>query len=135
VFEPPIAQIAQKRISICAICAIGRSTIGIEVLGCDFAALRPLRETPRFAIASELDLVAWAAYAFSANAVGFTTELSGGAVLPIPREIAAQLPESGKARVIVLTGQDTDEAEWHAGAYEQFPRDDSTEDAIYESLR
>ena len=97
--------------------------------------MRPLRETSHFAIASELDLATWAAYGFCVNAVEFTTELSGGAVLPIPREIAAQLPKSGKARVIVLTGQDTDEAEWRAGAYEQFLRDDSAEDAIYESLR
>jgi len=83
----------------------------------------------------ELDLVGWAAYAFSMNAVEFTTELSGGGPLPIPREVAAQLPKSGKARVIVLTGEDPDEAEWRTGAYEQFLRDDSTDDAIYESLR
>jgi hypothetical protein len=63
------------------------------------------------------------------NAVEFTTELSGAAVLPIPRDIAAQLPKSGKARIIVLTDEDTDEAEWRAGAYEQFLRDDSAEDA------
>jgi hypothetical protein len=69
------------------------------------------------------------------NAIEFTTELSGAAVLPIPSEIAAQLPKSGKARVIVLTDEDTDDAEWRAAAYEQFLRDDSPEDAIYESLR
>ncbi|MGA2863751.1 MAG: hypothetical protein ABSF95_04620 [Verrucomicrobiota bacterium] len=69
------------------------------------------------------------------NAVEFTTELSGAAVLPIPREIAAQLPKSGKARIIVLTDEDTDEPDWRAGAYEQFLRDDSAADAIYESLR
>jgi len=45
------------------------------------------------------------------NAVEFTTELSGAAVLPIPRDIAAQLPKSGKARVIVLTDDATDEAD------------------------
>ncbi|MEI8041130.1 MAG: hypothetical protein WCL11_06965 [Verrucomicrobiota bacterium] len=54
------------------------------------------------------------------NAVEFTTQLSGAAVLPIPGEIAAQPPKSGKARTIVLT----DEAEWCAGAYEQFLRDE-----------
>jgi hypothetical protein len=69
------------------------------------------------------------------NAVEFTTELSGAAVLSIPREIAAQLPKSGKARVIVLTEGATDEAEWRAGAYEQFLRDDAAEDAVYDSLR
>ena len=83
----------------------------------------------------EFDLTTWPAYSFSMNAVEFTTELSGAAVLPIPREIAAQLPKSGKARVIVLTDEDTDEAEWRAGAYEQFLRDDSAEDAIYDSRR
>jgi hypothetical protein len=69
------------------------------------------------------------------NAVEFTTELSGAAVLSIPREIAAQLPKSGKARLIVLTDDATDEAEWRVGAYEQCLRDDSAEDAIYDSLR
>ena len=69
------------------------------------------------------------------NAVEFTTELSGAAMLSIPREIAAQLPKSGKARIIVLTDEDTDHAQWRAGAYEQFLRDDPAEDAIYDSLR
>ena len=81
------------------------------------------------------DLAGWAAYFFGMNAVEFTTELSGAATLPIPREIAAQLPKSGKARIIVLTDDSTDEAEWRAGAYEQFLRDDSAADAIYDSLR
>jgi hypothetical protein len=69
------------------------------------------------------------------SAVEFTTELGGVAVLPIPREIAARLPKSGKARAIVLTDEAIDEAEWRAGAYEQFMRDDSGEDAVYDSLR
>jgi hypothetical protein len=60
------------------------------------------------------------------NAVEFTTELTGAAVLPIPREIAAQLPKSGKARILVLTDDATDDAEWRAGAYEQFLRGDSS---------
>src|SRR6266550_1683374 len=46
------------------------------------------------------------------NAVEFTTELSANPVLPVPKEAAAQLPKSGKARVIVLTGEeDTPEDE------------------------
>jgi hypothetical protein len=69
------------------------------------------------------------------NAVEFTTELSGTAVLQIPSEAAAQLPKTGRARVIVLTDEDTDDAEWRLAAYEQFLRDDSPEDAIYDSLR
>jgi hypothetical protein len=83
----------------------------------------------------EFDLTTWPAYPLSVNAVEFRTELSGAAVLPIPREIAAQLPKSGKARIIVLTEDATDEAQWRAGAYEQFLRDDSAEDAVYDSLR
>ena len=83
----------------------------------------------------EFDLAGWARYSIGVHAVEFTTELSGAAVLPIPGEIAAQLPKSGKARIIVLTDDATDEAEWRAGAYEQFLRDDSAEDAIYDSLR
>ena len=67
------------------------------------------------------------------NAVEFTTELSGAAVLPIPVEVAAQLPKTGMARIIVLTDEHSDDADWCAGAYEQFLRDDSQEDAIYES--
>ena len=69
------------------------------------------------------------------KAVEFTTELSGANVLHIPSEAAAQLPKAGKARVIVLTDEGNEEAEWRQGAYEQFLRDDAPEDAIYDSLR
>lgn len=69
------------------------------------------------------------------KAVEFMTELSGSAVLHIPTEAAARLPKAGKARVIVLTGEGSEEAEWRQGAYEQFLRDDAPEDAIYDSLR
>ncbi len=67
--------------------------------------------------------------------VEFTTELSAAAVLQIPSEAAAQLPKAGRARVIVLMDEDADDAEWRAAAYEQFLRDDSPDDAIYDSLR
>jgi hypothetical protein len=69
------------------------------------------------------------------NAVEFTTELSESPVLTIPSEVAAQLPKTGRVRVIVLTDGLTDDAEWQVGAYEQFLRDDSPEDSVYESLR
>jgi hypothetical protein len=69
------------------------------------------------------------------NAVEFTTELSGGSVLAIPQEIAAQLPKSGRARIIVLTGDDTEDPEWRAASYQQFLREDPPEDSIYDSLR
>jgi len=68
------------------------------------------------------------------NAIEFTAELSGAATLSIPRDVAARLPKSGLARIIVLTGGDADEAGWQAAAYEQFLRDDPPEDAIYDSM-
>jgi hypothetical protein len=69
------------------------------------------------------------------NAIEFITELSGTDTLHIPSEAAAKLPKAGNARVIVLTNELTDDAEWRAATYEQFLRGDSAEDAIYDSLR
>ncbi len=74
-------------------------------------------------------------YLLNMNAIEFTTELSGSAVLQIPPEIAAQLPKAGKARIIVLMGDETEDAEWRWASYEQFLRDDSPEDAVYDSCR
>jgi hypothetical protein len=69
------------------------------------------------------------------KAVEFTTELSGTTVLHISTEAAAQLPKAGKARVIVLTDEGNEEAEWRQGAYEQFLREDAPEHGIYDSSR
>jgi hypothetical protein len=69
------------------------------------------------------------------NAVEFVTELKGAAVLDIPSEIAARLPKAGKARIIVLTEEPSEDEEWRAAAYERFLRDDPPEDAIYDSMR
>jgi hypothetical protein len=88
-----------------------------------------------FVCHSEFDPVPAWRYACGMKAVEFTTELSGSETLQIPSEAAAQLPKSGKARVIVLTAEEDDEAEWRLGAYEQFLREDPPEDAIYDSLR
>jgi hypothetical protein len=68
------------------------------------------------------------------KSIEFITELSGTSVLNIPLELAAQLPKSGKARIVVLTEDDTGESSWRLGSYEQFLRDDSPEDAVYDSL-
>lgn len=68
------------------------------------------------------------------TAVEFIAELSGAPTLTIP-QAAAQLPKSGRARVIVLTDDSPADAEWRVAAYEQFLRDDPAEDAIYERLR
>jgi hypothetical protein len=69
------------------------------------------------------------------RAVEFTTELGPEPVLMIPKAAAAQLPKAGKARIIILTADDPDDAEWRLGAYEQFMREDSPEDAIYDTYR
>lgn len=68
------------------------------------------------------------------NAIEFTTQLTGANVLSLPREVVAQLPDSGTARVIVLMPDDPDDSVWQAAAYDQFLRDDVPADAAYESL-
>jgi len=67
------------------------------------------------------------------RAIEFTTELGKQPVVRIPQEVAARLPKSGRARIIVLTPDDPEDALWRAGAYEQFVREDSPEDAVYDS--
>jgi hypothetical protein len=85
-------------------------------------------------------LIAWkhqphrAIILFEMKSIEFITELSGATVLNIPKEVAAQLPKSGKARILVLTEEDAGDALWRQASYEQFLRDDSPEDAVYDSL-
>jgi hypothetical protein len=69
------------------------------------------------------------------KAVEFVTELSGANALQIPSEAAAQLPKTGRARVIVLTDEDDDDTAWRTASYQQFLRDDPPEDAIYDAHR
>lgn len=69
------------------------------------------------------------------HAVEFTTELGDKPIVTIPQEVAAQLPRGGQARIIILTADDPEDAQWRSGAYEQFMRDDSPEDAVYDSYR
>ena len=69
------------------------------------------------------------------SAIEFMTDLSNSPLLSIPAEIASRLPKTGKARVIVIPDGDPDDADWQAGAYEQFLRDDSPEDSIYDAAR
>jgi hypothetical protein len=40
------------------------------------------------------------------HAIEFVTELSSSSILSVPKDAAAQLRKSGKARVIVLTGDE-----------------------------
>ncbi|MGA3172459.1 MAG: hypothetical protein ABSE62_15765 [Chthoniobacteraceae bacterium] len=67
------------------------------------------------------------------KAVEFTTELGARPTITIPQQVAAQLPKAGPARVIILTGDDPDDADWRNGAYRQFARDDSPQDSVYDS--
>src|SRR5688572_1798984 len=70
------------------------------------------------------------------HAIEFTTELGPEPILTIPKDIAAQLPKAGKARIIVLTADEeagSDDAAWQLGAYEQFMREDAPEDAVYDN--
>jgi hypothetical protein len=69
------------------------------------------------------------------HATEFTTKLSGTKVLEIPQDIVDQLPKSGMARIIILTEDDIDDAQWRHGAYQQFLRDDSSEDSVYDSSK
>ena len=67
--------------------------------------------------------------------IEFETELTGSRTLSIPPEIAAALPSKGKATVVVFVDMDPEDAAWRAAAYEQFLRDDSEEDAVYDKYR
>jgi hypothetical protein len=67
------------------------------------------------------------------HAIEFTTELGQKPIVTIPKELAAKLPTSGSARVIILTADDPDDVQWKKAAYEQFARDDAPEDSVYDT--
>jgi len=69
------------------------------------------------------------------HALEFTTILNQDLTLQIPKDIAAQLPKSGSARVIILTEEDSEDRQWRQAAYEQFAQDDSPEDSVYDSYK
>ncbi len=69
------------------------------------------------------------------HAVEFITELGKVPLVTIPHEIAEQLPKTGQARVIILTTDDPEDIQWQHAAQERFMRDDSPEDAVYDSYR
>jgi len=65
----------------------------------------------------------------------FETELTGSRTLSIPPEIAAALPSTGKATVVVLVEMDPEDTAWRKTSYAQFLGDDSEEDAVYDKYR
>ena len=67
--------------------------------------------------------------------IEFETELTGSHTLSIPPEIAAALPSTGKATIVVFVDLDPDDTTWRKAAYEQFLSDDSDEDAVYDKYR
>jgi ABC-type nitrate/sulfonate/bicarbonate transport system substrate-binding protein len=69
------------------------------------------------------------------RAVEFTVELGPEPLLAIPEAVAAQLPKTGQARIIVLTADNPDDTAWRLTAYEQFMREDPPEDAVYDNYR
>jgi hypothetical protein len=69
------------------------------------------------------------------KAVEFETELRSDKCLAIPDRVAASLPSSGKATVLVLVNLDPEDAAWREASYKQFLRDESHEDAVYDKYR
>ncbi len=77
------------------------------------------------------------------SSIEFVTVLRGEPTLVLPPEVVARLPKSGHATVVVLVEDgkgdngkgdgDTEDAEWRRASYEQFIKDDGSEDAVYDS--
>ena len=91
------------------------------------------RRRCNYGTATLIDVNCSREYPSDMRVVEFTTELGKKPVVTIPREVADKLPKSARARIIVLTPDDPEDALWRAGAYEQFVREDSPEDAVYDS--
>jgi hypothetical protein len=64
--------------------------------------------------------------------IEFDTELQDKPFLAVPQEVAAQLPKSGHAKVILLLAEDAEDEEWRAAAYEQFMKENGSEDSVYD---
>jgi len=67
--------------------------------------------------------------------VEFQTELGPDRMLAIPERVAASLPSSGKATVLVFVDLDPEDEAWREASYKQFLRDESDEDAVYDKYR
>jgi hypothetical protein len=66
------------------------------------------------------------------STIEFEIELRGEPTLRLPPDVLAQLPKSGRAKVVVLVQDDLEDGEWRRASYEQFLRDDGPEDAVYD---
>lgn len=64
--------------------------------------------------------------------VQFDADLTAKGVVAIPPDLASELSLPARARVIVIVGDEEDEADWRALSYEQFLRSYSEEDSIYD---
>jgi adenylate kinase len=69
------------------------------------------------------------------SSIEFETELRGEATLALPPEVVAQLPKSGRAKIVVLVEDDSEDEAWRRASYEQFMRDDGQEDAVYDAYQ
>jgi hypothetical protein len=65
--------------------------------------------------------------------IEFETELQDTPFLRVPKEASARLPKSGHAKVIVLVSGDAEDTPWSKAAYEQFMKEDSAEDSVYDA--
>jgi hypothetical protein len=69
------------------------------------------------------------------SAIEFETELKGESALLLPPDVAARLPKSGRAKVVLLIQNEGEDDEWRRAAYEQFMKDDGPEDAVYDAYQ
>jgi hypothetical protein len=72
------------------------------------------------------------------KAFEFQAQIENGQTLPVPPEIAHQLPQKSPLRVIVLVGEEDDEEEeraWIRFGNEQFLKGYAESDAIYDDLQ
>ena len=69
------------------------------------------------------------------SSIEFEAELRGEPILNLPPDVAAQLPKSGRATIVVFVQDDQEDQEWRSAAYEQFMKDDSSEDAVYDAYQ
>jgi hypothetical protein len=74
-------------------------------------------------------------YDINMSPIEFEADLHGEPVLAIPPEVAAKLPKSGRATVLLLVQDDQEDREWQRAAYEQFMKDDSSEDSVYDAYQ